>query len=49
MVQDNLLHKGLTNIVWAYSPNFDGGMSEEKFMEHYPSNDRIDVIGLDAY
>ena len=49
MTQDYLLHKGLTNIVWAYSPNLDGGMTEERFMERYPGNDRVDMIGLDAY
>lgn len=49
MTQDYLLHKGLTNIVWAYSPNLDGSMTEEKFMERYPGNERVDIIGLDAY
>lgn len=49
MTQDYLLHRGLTNILWAYSPNLDGGMTEERFMERYPGNDRVDMIGLDAY
>lgn len=49
MTQDYLLHKGLTNIIWSYSPNLDGGMTEEKFMERYPGNNRVDMIGLDAY
>ena len=41
---------GLTsNVVWSYSPNLDGNMTEEKFQQWYPGDERIDLIGLDAY
>jgi hypothetical protein len=41
---------GLTsNVVWSYSPNLDGNMPEEKFLQWYPGDERIDLIGLDAY
>jgi len=37
------------NIAWSYSPNLDGAMSDEKFLSWYPGDERIDLIGLDAY
>ena len=45
-LQDRLLADGLTNIVWSWSPNY--GMKDDDF-DTYPSDDRVDVIGLDAY
>ena len=45
-LQDKLLADGLTNIVWSWSPNF--GMKDDD-MDTYPGNDRVDIIGLDAY
>ena len=49
MLQDYLLSEGMENIVWSYSPNMDGKMDEAKFLERYPGDDRVDVLGLDAY
>ena len=46
MLQDKLLADGLTNIVWSWSPNY--GMKSDD-MNTYPGDDRVDVIGLDAY
>ena len=52
LTQDNLKSQ-ITNlksqIVWSYSPNLDGAMTEEKFLQWYPGDERIDLIGLDAY
>ena len=47
----NLTQDYLTapNIVWSYSPNLQGGFTDETFVPRYPGNDRVDVIGLDAY
>lgn len=45
-LQDRLLRDGLTNIVWSWSPNY--GMKEDDF-DTYPGDDRVDIIGLDAY
>ena len=45
-VQDRLLADGLTNIVWSWSPNY--GMKDDDF-DTYPGDDRVDIIGLDAY
>jgi len=49
MLQDYLLDEGMDNLVWSYSPNLDGHFPESKFLERYPGDDRVDVIGLDAY
>lgn len=45
-VQDRLLADGLTNIVWSWSPNF--GYPSDIF-DTYPGDERVDIIGLDAY
>ncbi|MBR0309420.1 MAG: beta-mannosidase [Paludibacteraceae bacterium] len=37
------------SIVWSYSPNLDGSMTEERFLERYPGDEYVDLIGLDAY
>ncbi len=39
----------MPSIVWSYSPNLDGNMTEEQFLERYPGDERIDLIGLDSY
>lgn len=49
MLQDYLLVEGLDNLAWSYSPNMQGGMTENDFLERYPGDDRVDIIGLDAY
>ena len=36
-------------IVWSYSPNLQGNWTEEKWMVRYPGDDRVDLIGEDAY
>ena len=49
MLQDKLKADGFDNLVWAYSPGMAADLTEEKFMERYPGNDRIDLIGVDGY
>ncbi len=49
MLQDYLLSEGFDNLVWSYSPNLDGTCMEELFLERYPGDERVDLIGLDAY
>lgn len=46
MLQDYLLSEGLDNVVWSWSPNL--GMKANDF-DSYPGDDRVDIIGLDAY
>jgi len=45
-LQDRLLADGFTNIVWSWSPNY--GYPSQIF-DTYPGDDRVDIIGLDAY
>ena len=50
MLQDYLVEeRGLTNLLWSYSPNLDGHWTEERFLKRYPGNDRVTLIGEDAY
>lgn len=49
MLQDNFNNRGFSNLLWSYSPNIDGTMTEEIFLKRYPGNDRVSLIGLDAY
>ncbi len=49
MLQDYLLAEGLDNLVWGFSPNLDGNCPESKFLLRYPGDERVDIIGLDAY
>lgn len=46
LLQDKLVADGLTNIVWSWSPNY--GYSHDIF-DTYPGDERVDIIGLDAY
>ena len=49
MLQDYMNAQGFTNLLWSYSPNLDGNWTEERFMKRYPGNDRVALIGEDAY
>ncbi|MBR1687624.1 MAG: beta-mannosidase [Prevotella sp.] len=49
MVQDYLNAEGFDNLVWAYSPGMAGDLTEEKFLERYPGNDRVALVGIDGY
>jgi hypothetical protein len=51
LTQDQIInHKSqITNILWSYSPNLMGNMTEDTFLQWYPGDERIDLIGLDAY
>ena len=39
--------RDLDNIVWCYSPN--GSCSIEDYMERYPGDDCVDLLGIDSY
>lgn len=49
MLQDYMNSRGFTNLLWSYSPNLDGHWTRERFMQRYPGNDRVTLIGEDAY
>jgi mannan endo-1,4-beta-mannosidase len=41
--------RGLTNLVWSYSPGAGELTSVEVFGERYPGDDIIDMVGFDCY
>lgn len=49
MLQDHVNAALPTNVVWAFSPNLDGRWTEERFLQKYPGDDRVFLIGEDAY
>ena len=46
---DRLREKGVDNALYAYSTGLEAGGDPKKFMERYPGDDYIDIIGLDFY
>lgn len=48
MLQDYMNQQGFTNLLWSYSPNL-GDINADNFSVRYPGNDRVTLIGLDAY
>ena len=49
MLQDKLNADGFDNLLWAYSPGMASNLTEEKYLERYPGNDRISLVGIDGY
>ncbi|MBP5645135.1 MAG: beta-mannosidase [Bacteroidales bacterium] len=49
MLQDKLSADGFDNLLWAYSPGMASDLTEEKYLERYPGNDRIALVGIDGY
>lgn len=46
---DRLREQGVVNALYAYSTGTEAGGDPAKFMERYPGDDYIDLIGLDFY
>lgn len=46
---NRLREKGVVNALYAYSTGLEAGGDPEKFMERYPGDDYIDLLGLDFY
>jgi mannan endo-1,4-beta-mannosidase len=38
---------GVSNVLWAYSP--DRVSNEEQYMERYPGDEYVDILGIDIY
>ena len=49
MLQDKLDADNFDNLLWAYSPGMASNLTEEKYLERYPGNDRIGLVGIDGY
>ena len=49
LLQDKLNADGFTNLLWAYSPGMAADLTTEKYLERYPGDDRIGLVGIDGY
>ncbi len=49
LTQDYIRSALPASIVWAYSPNLQGDWTAAAWMERYPGDDRVDLLGIDAY
>ena len=49
MTINRLKDKGVVNALYAYSPGTEMDGNEAKYLERYPGDDIIDVMGLDCY
>jgi len=49
MLQDYLNKEGLDNLLWSYSPSQGKLKTADTFMRRYPGNDRVQLLGVDAY
>ena len=41
--------KGLHQLIWAYSPDMVHISSRDTYMEYWPGDSYVDILGLDAY
>ena len=44
-----LTEAGCSNIVWAWSPNLGDEKNVDAFLERYPGNEFVDLVGVDIY
>ena len=49
LLQDYLHGRGFDNLLWAYSPGMAPNLDETKYLERYPGDDRISLVGIDGY
>lgn len=49
MTVNRLKEKGVVNALYAYSPGTEPDGDENKYLERYPGDDIIDLLGLDCY
>ncbi len=49
MTVDYIRSNGIVNVLYAYSPGIESDCDEKKYLERYPGDDIIDIMGLDCY
>lgn len=49
LTADRLKERGVVNALFAYSPGTESDGDAAKYMERYPGDDIIDILGLDTY
>ena len=47
MVREEFTAQGVDNVAYAYSP--DRFSTEEQYLEYYPGDDMVDILGVDIY
>lgn len=49
LTANRLKEKGVDNLLYAYSPGTENNGDAAKYMERYPGDDYVDLLGLDCY
>ena len=49
LTANRLKERGVVNVLYAYSPGTEADGDEARYMERYPGDDVIDLMGLDCY
>lgn len=49
LTEQRLKERGVVNALYAYSPGTEADGDEAKYMERYPGDEYIDLVGLDCY
>lgn len=49
LTTDYLKANGVNNLLFAYSPGSEANGVKEKYLERYPGDELIDILGLDMY
>ena len=49
LTESRLKEQGVTNTLYAYSPGSEYWQNEEKYLERYPGDEYVDVMGFDHY
>ncbi|MDY4500007.1 MAG: glycosyl hydrolase [Prevotella sp.] len=49
LTEDRLKEKGVNNVLYAYSPGTEFAGDVDKYLERWPGDGMVDVIGFDTY
>lgn len=49
LTAEHLQKRGATNVLYAYSPGTEFNAKADKYLERYPGDDIVDVLGFDTY
>ncbi len=49
MTVERFKEKGVTNVLFAYSPCATDEASEAKYLDRYPGDEAVDILGINAY
>ena len=49
LTQDRLAENGCNQLLFVYSPGSEANGDQSIYLERYPGDDRIDIVGLDIY